>query len=704
MVKMKFFALSILCLSVWWLQPAQAQVTSSMLVQMREILSVSVSPDGSHAVMEISQGNTKTNHMDLSWVIVSTLGDSTPIVVPAGEEIFNPEAAGAQLNASAVWDREGHWFYYLRRDGHEVQLWKTDVQGKRSGQLTHSKSDLVGVSASSNSRELHVLLGMPRDQLNRLEEQEDRDGVLYGDRILGEGPLTRSLPAIDRYRNVRWADDHARKPTGWTAPTSAEFDTVTGILRASTLIPEAAKTCTNNCAISSQYRALVVAIGTPVPSERVYSKYAGLYSIELESLGAGAAMQRCALAECQGNRVTLLGWSSDESELYFAAQSQTAHVHPRLPGVILYAWNPTSNRVKTIFEPHGRLYNIDLPLSNPLTSVPVINKSIVVATDGPDEPPRLISIDLATGLARELYDANPALRALTKDRAHWRTWPGADDYPGRGVIILPENFRPGFKYPLIITTYGCDVGLLKGGGADGTPEFVAAQQGFISVCLEVPAWELTAREADDLSRIYPIACDIVAALIDDQVRSGSVDPSRIGLSGQSFGANFGAYCLARSLKKGSPHSVAAAALRGASMNEVEQRNIMLTNAFYRDPVNGLYARMRLPDPRHDPEGKWDAISTASKADEFNTPLLIQDDEEEYLLSLPLWNALREARKPVELIVYPQELHRLIQPIHQLLNFERQIDWFRFWLQDKEDSAPEKQPQYERWRHLRELTH
>jgi hypothetical protein len=33
---------------------------------------------------------------------------------------------------------------------------------------------------------------------------------------------------------------------------------------------------------------------------------------------------------------------------------------------------------------------------------------------------------------------------------------------------------------------------------------------------------------------------------------------------------------------------------------------------------------------------------------------------------------------------------------------RNIDWFRFWLQDIEDPSPDKQEQYASWRELRRL--
>jgi len=54
-------------------------------------------------------------------------------------------------------------------------------------------------------------------------------------------------------------------------------------------------------------------------------------------------------------------------------------------------------------------------------------------------------------------------------------------------------------------------------------------------------------------------------------------------------------------------------------------------------------------------------------------------------------------------VFPQETHLLIQPIHRLMNYERQVDWFRFWLKNEQDITPSKREQYERWNALRALS-
>ena len=89
-----------------------------------------------------------------------------------------------------------------------------------------------------------------------------------------------------------------------------------------------------------------------------------------------------------------------------------------------------------------------------------------------------------------------------------------------------------------------------------------------------------------------------------------------------------------------------------------------------------------------------------RADLVDAPILVQASDTEYLLSLPAYDALRRRGKPVEMVVFPDEHHFLVQPIHKFVNYQRHLDWFQFWLRNVEDSAPEKLEQYKRWRKLR----
>jgi dipeptidyl aminopeptidase/acylaminoacyl peptidase len=97
---------------------------------------------------------------------------------------------------------------------------------------------------------------------------------------------------------------------------------------------------------------------------------------------------------------------------------------------------------------------------------------------------------------------------------------------------------------------------------------------------------------------------------------------------------------------------------------------------------------------------WGALALSAHADAVQAPLLIQVSDTELIETTPIIVALKDAGKPVEAYVFPNELHVKWQPQHKLAVAERSIDWFRFWLMNEEDPAPDKAEQYARWKRLR----
>jgi dipeptidyl aminopeptidase/acylaminoacyl peptidase len=705
------YVLAWLCVLVaYGSQGAAAEITSRMLVEARDITSVSPSPDGTRVVIGISRANIDTNKREVSWVIVPLRNATKPIALPAGEEIFDPAGPGSLLAVQPRWSSDGQWFFYLRREGEEVQLWETDWKGQHTKQVTHSKADLVGLSASADLDELNVRLAPDREVLRQAERDEDRVGILYDDHVLGGPPLTKTYPIIDRWRNVRRLDNGDQVPPGWTGTRTAVFDMRRRELRVTAAADEpmaavraAPGKCGDNCAESAAYRARGIALGE-LPRLKG-DVYRGQYVLQLEAKPVAGQPSRtaktCVIAECMANRITAIGWSLDETEVYFVADSRTAMLGTRLPGqATIYAWDPVKNIVRLIFDCGGRIYTLDGAAGLALASVDLKAHELVVAEASADEPPRLIAIDLNTGVSRTLFDPNAELRLLTRGRATWRTWPTSTGYPGRGVVVLPDGYQPVKRYPLIITTYACGAGFLRGGSGDNAPEFVAVQKGFIAVCVDVPVASLSAVNTDTAAE-YHITCDILSALIVDLDKDGSIDPARVGLTGQSFGANVGTYCMSHAQEQEPLRHIAAASFRHGSAFERARYDLFETATWRRDPIKGPYALLGMPDPHHDPSGRWQAMSVALRAADIKAAVLFLDDDTEYLYLLPLFSAMRDAGCVVELRVFPEETHLLMQPVHQWMNFEQQIDWFRFWLKGEEDEAPSKQVQYQRWRKLQE---
>jgi len=88
------------------------------------------------------------------------------------------------------------------------------------------------------------------------------------------------------------------------------------------------------------------------------------------------------------------------------------------------------------------------------------------------------------------------------------------------------------------------------------------------------------------------------------------------------------------------------------------------------------------------------------ADRIHAAILENTSDTEYLICLPLYRSLVDLDKPVELYIYPQELHVRNHRKHRLEIYERNLDWFLFWLKNEESSEPAKGEQYRRWEQLR----
>ena len=105
---------------------------------------------------------------------------------------------------------------------------------------------------------------------------------------------------------------------------------------------------------------------------------------------------------------------------------------------------------------------------------------------------------------------------------------------------------------------------------------------------------------------------------------------------------------------------------------------------------------------------WLVGAPAFNADKVLTPLLMEYTGAGGRLDEPsgayeFHSALVGLRKPVDLFFYPQGSHPLDTPFERVASLQRNVDWFRFWMQGYEGKAPDYDPEeYFRWRHLRDL--
>lgn len=176
--------------------------------------------------------------------------------------------------------------------------------------------------------------------------------------------------------------------------------------------------------------------------------------------------------------------------------------------------------------------------------------------------------------------------------------------------------------------------------------------------------------------------------IDAAARLGIVDPDQIGITGVSEAAMSTWFAL------GNSDRFKAAAV-GSCCMDPKTTLVVGGKAWAEDLEQDGYPRYTASADAY-----WKPASLAMNADHVTTPILMQLSDDEFILGLEAYESLSENGRAVEMRIFPGEHHYEWQPAHPLVIYQRNLDWFDFWLRGREDPDPAKRDQYGRWRALR----
>jgi hypothetical protein len=99
-------------------------------------------------------------------------------------------------------------------------------------------------------------------------------------------------------------------------------------------------------------------------------------------------------------------------------------------------------------------------------------------------------------------------------------------------------------------------------------------------------------------------------------------------------------------------------------------------------------------------GFWSKISWAQNPAHVPFPVLMQLSDSEFRSALEPYTALKEAGVAVDMYVFPGEPHVKWQPAHRMAIYERNLDWFAFWLRDEGPDAPRREKEAARWAEMK----
>jgi dipeptidyl aminopeptidase/acylaminoacyl peptidase len=355
----------------------------------------------------------------------------------------------------------------------------------------------------------------------------------------------------------------------------------------------------------------------------------------------------------------------------------------------IYGWAPWTGRTRTIWQGGGSLSNGAVLTSK---ACPVTNEAIICVFAAPNSPPKLVAINLRTGHSTTLSDPNMALAAKTFPTTHIMRWRGVTGATVTGVFVAPfgEHGTP----PLVITTYNCS-GFLQGGTAQVTPEFALARHGIASLCLSLidrGMWALVQRKKLTPLQLHKYALATLDLVVRNLADRRLIDPTRIGISGQSFSSNVVAYAISHS------HLFKAASMgTGITIDPSAYYITAPTRGSWRKDAFSVEG---LPPPDDDPAHIWSRESPALNAANIDAALLIQPPESEYLFGLQLYTSIADAGGVVDMFIYPHAGHMLQeQPAQQISRAERSVAWFRYWLNGERDQGNTPAGEMAYWKSL-----
>ena len=237
----------------------------------------------------------------------------------------------------------------------------------------------------------------------------------------------------------------------------------------------------------------------------------------------------------------------------------------------------------------------------------------------------------------------------------------------QGWLIYPKDFDPAKKYPLVVYVHG-------GPAWAYTPKFPSRwnypfalpERGFF-IFEPNPRGSYGMGEKFTQANVkdfgYGDFLDIMAG-VDKTIEQAPVDPSRLGITGWSYGGFMTMWAVTQTNRFGA--AVAGAGLSNYlsyyGENKIDQWMIPYFGATaYDDPV--VYA-------------KSSPINFIKKA---KTPTLVvvgdRDGECPPPQSYEFWHALKTLGVPTEFVIYPNEGHLFANPEHSRDVIERTTGWF-----------------------------
>jgi dipeptidyl aminopeptidase/acylaminoacyl peptidase len=250
----------------------------------------------------------------------------------------------------------------------------------------------------------------------------------------------------------------------------------------------------------------------------------------------------------------------------------------------------------------------------------------------------------------------------------WRS----DQFRVQGWLMLPKDYDPAKKYPLIVLVHGGPAAAVvahwtSGGSLSPTP--FSALGYFVLQPNPRGSYgqgeEFTEANRKDFG--YGDLRDILAG-VDAVETQYSIDNNRVGLTGWSYGGFMTMFAVTQTQRF-------KAAVAGAGISDWE--------SYYGENSIDQWMIPYFGASVYDDPAVYAKSSAITYIKQVKTPVLSvvgdRDGECPAPQSFEFWHALRDQHVPAQLVVYPNEGHGFVDPAHRKDVMDRMVDWFAHYM-------------------------
>jgi dipeptidyl aminopeptidase/acylaminoacyl peptidase len=622
-------------------------VTTRDLVELAEVGAPTLSPDGRRIAYRLSHASVDANAARLSWHVADVNGQGPAVELDGGA--LRPDASGVPVETAPVWDADNRGLRFLAlRDGiAAIWHWR---EGEPLRREIVDDADIVDFALSADGTALDYVIGATRAAIADAERSAYRDGVVVDGSVnLNQavaGGVIEDGQRITRRISSAWFDNQRIL---WDAPRTRK-----------TRIPD-------DPAHLPAPPEPVQGLSSRAPDGSVADIVGEKTEQRVRVIRPDGREIFCTAGPCKSGKLLALAWRPGADTLVLFEKDRSARE-------IIWLWHVGAAKAAKLAVTSGPLR---VPGRPPRCAVGA--EALFCADARPLTPPRLVSIDYASQATRILAEPNRLLAMRIAAKAEPMAWPGGFT----GYFLTPPDQRG--PLPVVVQYYMCD-GFLKGGTGDEIPMLPLVEHGIAVLCIDA----VRAPRSAGMEGSYDLALKTILGALDGLAARGRIDPARVGIGGLSFGSSVALWSIRKSKR-----FAAATVASGQISPHYYWINALPDRGF----TGVLDEYWNLGDPDSDPE-RWRRIAPVWDVAAFDTPLLMQLPESEIQSNVEFHARLKRAGKPAEMIVFADELHIKYQPAHKRASYERNLDWYRFWLKGEEDDAPAKAGQHLRWRQLR----